>query len=198
MNLRHIVTAFTLFIIAAPAMANSSDGSFAIKGIGARTCSDFVAKVKAKDVAQINGYVSWIAGYYSAVNEVTPATFDELGWQNINTVSLILMKFCTANPEARFATAVARYRAAYKSQKLPAQSPMVKIKSGEKILYIYQESLRLAQHELKQAGYNPGQIDGAYGEATAKALRKFQVKHKLPKTGLPDQPTLYLLMMKKK
>jgi len=198
MKLRSIVTGFALLFIAAASSANSSDGSFAIKGIGARKCSDFVTQVKAKNEIQISGYVSWVAGYYTAINEVSPATFDSLGWQNMNTVSLILMKFCERNPQARFATAVARLRGALQSQRLTAQSPMVRIAAGKKSFYIYQESLRLAQHELKQAGYNPGQIDGVFGDATAKALKKYQAIHKLPTTGLPDQATLYRLMSKKK
>ena len=61
-------------------------------------------------------------------------------------------------------------------------------------VYIYQESLRQAQRRLIQAGFNPGKADGLFGETTAAALKQFQTQNKLPVTGLPDQPTLHLLM----
>jgi len=197
MKLLHILPALAWLVISVPALANSSDGSFAIKGYGARKCSDFVAQIKAKNENRINRYVGWIAGYFSAINEIRPETFDYLSWQNLNTASLMVMKYCERNSEERFATAVARLREALKASRLASRSAMVKITTGKKFFYLYQETLRQAQLKLQQAGYDPGPADGAYGETTAKALKQFQAKNKLPASGLPDQPTLYLLMLKK-
>ncbi len=198
MKLRQIVPALTLLVITAPALAGGSDGSFAIKDFGANKCSDFVAQIQAKNEAQINRYVGWLAGYFSAINEISPETFDTLSWQNMRTVSLMLMKHCEQNPEDRFATAVARLRLALQADRLVSQSPMIKITSGKQFFYIYQETLRRTQEKLKQAGFNPGPIDGLYGKTTASALKQFQIKNKLPPRGLPDQQTLYLLMLKNK
>ncbi len=198
MNARPILPALVLLVITAQAVAVSSDGSFSIKGYGALKCSEYVAQIDANNEVRINRYTGWLAGYFTASNEISPDTFDYLSWQNLRTLSLMLMKHCQLNPEERFATAVARLRNALKTNRLASQSPMVKITVGKNTLYIYQESLRSAQHKLQQAGYKPGPVDGQYGEATAGALKKFQERNKLPVTGIPDQPTLYLLMFKKK
>jgi len=198
MKFRQIIPAFILLVITVPALAGGSDGSFAIKDYGANKCSAFVAQIRAKNEAQINRYVGWLAGYFSAINEISPETFDTLSWQNMRTVSLMLMKHCEQNPQDRFATAVARLRLALQADRLVAQSPMIKITSGKQFFYIYQESLRRAQQKLKQAGFKPGSIDGLYGKTTANALKEFQIKNKLPPSGLPDQQTLFLLMLNKK
>ena len=198
MKFQTILPAFALLVISTSASARSVDGSFAIKDFGAHQCSQYVTQIKSNNESQANRYVGWIAGYFSAINEVSPETFDYLSWQNLRTLSLMLLNHCQQNPQERFATAVVRLKNTLKKQRLLAPSPMVKIPANNNFIYIYQESLRQAQRQLIQAGYNPGKADGLFGQTTAAALKQFQSKNKLPVTGLPDQPTLHLLMRNQK
>jgi peptidoglycan hydrolase-like protein with peptidoglycan-binding domain len=53
-----------------------------------------------------------------------------------------------------------------------------------------QENLvRDAQIALRDAGYEPGRIDGAMGPKTQAAIREFQASHRLPQTGRLDEVT---------
>ena len=53
-----------------------------------------------------------------------------------------------------------------------------------------QEGLvRDAQIALRDAGYEPGRIDGVMGPKTQAAIREFQASHGLPQTGMLDEST---------
>jgi hypothetical protein len=51
-----------------------------------------------------------------------------------------------------------------------------------------------AQELLKDAGFNPGLIDGILGPRTKEALRRYQAGHGLPETGVLDDATQESLM----
>jgi hypothetical protein len=51
-----------------------------------------------------------------------------------------------------------------------------------------------AQELLKEAGFNPGPIDGILGPRTRKALGRYQASHGLPETGVLDEATQESLM----
>jgi peptidoglycan hydrolase-like protein with peptidoglycan-binding domain len=56
------------------------------------------------------------------------------------------------------------------------------------------EQIRMAQKHLKEAGFDPGPIDGQFGQKTAQAVREYQRSNGLPATGQLDEPTKELLM----
>jgi peptidoglycan hydrolase-like protein with peptidoglycan-binding domain len=56
------------------------------------------------------------------------------------------------------------------------------------------EQVRMAQKQLKEAGFNPGPIDGQIGRQTSQAIREYQKDNGLPQTGQLDEPTKDLLM----
>jgi hypothetical protein len=56
-----------------------------------------------------------------------------------------------------------------------------------------QARIRQAQKRLQEAGFAPGDIDGVLGPQTRTALRQYQAKHGLPKTGDLDEATLRAL-----
>ena len=56
------------------------------------------------------------------------------------------------------------------------------------------EQIRMAQKHLKEAGFDPGPIDGQFGQKTAQAVREYQRSNGLPATGRLDEPTKELLM----
>ena len=51
------------------------------------------------------------------------------------------------------------------------------------------EVVRDAQIALRDAGYEPGRIDGVMGPTTQAAIREFQASYGLPQTGRLDEPT---------
>jgi peptidoglycan hydrolase-like protein with peptidoglycan-binding domain len=53
-----------------------------------------------------------------------------------------------------------------------------------------QELIRDVQRQLKGLGFNPGAVDGNYGEQTGAALRAYQQAYRLPVTGRLDETTL--------
>jgi peptidoglycan hydrolase-like protein with peptidoglycan-binding domain len=54
--------------------------------------------------------------------------------------------------------------------------------------------VRQAQERLKEAGFNPGPIDGQLGAQTKDAIKDYQKAHGLRQTGELDEPTRDLLM----
>ena len=52
-----------------------------------------------------------------------------------------------------------------------------------------EELVRDAQVALRDAGYEPGRIDGVMGPKTQAAIREFQASHGLPQTGRLDEAT---------
>jgi len=56
-----------------------------------------------------------------------------------------------------------------------------------------QSDIRHVQESLKNAGLDPGPIDGIFGSQSMAALRQYQSQHSLPVTGLPNEATLKAL-----
>ena len=52
-----------------------------------------------------------------------------------------------------------------------------------------EDVVRDAQIALRDAGYEPGRIDGVLGPKTQAAIREFQAAHGLPQTGRLDETT---------
>jgi hypothetical protein len=57
-----------------------------------------------------------------------------------------------------------------------------------------QNPVREAQIALRNAGFDPGEIDGVMGVRTRAALREFQASHGLPQTGRLDTTTQQQLL----
>ncbi len=84
------------------AHAADAKGSYAIRGAGSVTCSTYVnASPQQKTYAQ-----TWWAGYLTAMNRVTPNTYHLLGTVSVETADAWLVKYCQANPDTLFETAV--------------------------------------------------------------------------------------------
>jgi peptidoglycan hydrolase-like protein with peptidoglycan-binding domain len=60
-----------------------------------------------------------------------------------------------------------------------------------------QSEIQEAQERLKEAGFNPGPVDGQLGAQTKEAIRKYQKAHGLPQTGKLDESTREILMVQK-
>ena len=60
-----------------------------------------------------------------------------------------------------------------------------------------QGDIRQVQERLKDAGLNPGPVDGQLGAQTREAIKEYQKAHGLAQTGQLDEPTRDLLMAQK-
>lgn len=54
--------------------------------------------------------------------------------------------------------------------------------------------VRQVQERLKDAGFNPGPVDGLLGTQTKEAIKDYQKAQGLPQSGQLDEPTRELLM----
>lgn len=73
------------------------------------------------------------------------------------------------------------------------QAPAEESRTARKLS---KEQIRLVQERLKQAGFDPGPVDGVLGAKTREALQKYQAFHGLSKTDTPDDKTLGSLGIK--
>jgi peptidoglycan hydrolase-like protein with peptidoglycan-binding domain len=58
------------------------------------------------------------------------------------------------------------------------------------------DAVRDVQRRLRALGYRPGPVDGAFGPRTRSSVAWFQIKHRLPPTGVVDGTTLDLLLFR--
>jgi len=71
----------------------------------------------------------------------------------------------------------------------PVPETMTKSKTGKNLSSPDAKEVYQAQKTLKGLGYDPGPLDGLWGEATKKSIKKFQQETQLPVTGNLDELT---------
>jgi peptidoglycan hydrolase-like protein with peptidoglycan-binding domain len=59
------------------------------------------------------------------------------------------------------------------------------------------QEVREAQERLKEAGFNPGPVDGQLGAQTKSAIKQYQKAHGLSQTGRLDEDTREMLLAQK-
>ncbi len=182
---------------AAPLSAASKTGQYAIKGIGADRCANYVEAAEAKSPL-LDVFAGWIEGHLSATNRYRPDTFDIAPWQSTRLLMALLYAHCQNNPDQRLFQAVENMEEVLAKGRLTERSEVVEIDAGDgKKLALYHEILKRVQKALLDAGLLEGKADGRYGPKTKAALEAFQEREGLPGTGLPDQETLYRLLLEK-
>jgi peptidoglycan hydrolase-like protein with peptidoglycan-binding domain len=62
---------------------------------------------------------------------------------------------------------------------------------------VYPGDVRQAQERLKEAGFNPGPVDGQFGVQTKEAIKEYQKAQGLAQTGQLDEPTRDFLMVQR-
>ena len=169
--------------------AADEDGHFAIKGIGISTCESFVEARKTQS-PQYFQFGGWMNGYLSAANSYEEATFDLAPWQSTSMLASSLADFCERHPQLQFVRAVARLLNALGPDRLQRQSELVELQVAEASVFLYRETLRLAQQALIERRHLRGSPSGEFDIATRQAFQHFQESAGLEVTGLPDQVTL--------
>lgn len=183
--------------IAAPARAVTPEGTFAVRGIGAQTCARLNEALSGGQAAAARASMAaWTAGWLSHANRSTENTFDLHPVLNNGDIAELLARLCRSNPDAIIETVLSSSTASLQSGAAEVASDPVEIESDGRRVVLREAVLRKTQDTLVAAGLlEPRMADGAYGPATAEALRKFQADRGIPFSGLPDMVTLYLLFI---
>lgn len=191
--------AFALLVAMSPAtaLAASDTGDFAIEGVGAARCSDFVDAAKQKNNMFWN-MGGWIDGFLSAYNSYQEDTFDVTAFapnQSTDLIANFVGRHCQQNPDHRFGMVVKSLVDRLHDMRLREKSEVKQIEVDGQTYPVYEAMLRRAQEKLKEKGFYNGAIDGKYGPGTRSALTAFQEQQGMPTSGAPDQPTLLQLML---
>ncbi len=172
-----------------PVRAADEEENFAIKGAGLARCSDYI-EARQKNTPAFYQFGGWINGYLTALNQLTPETYDLAPWQSSDLLAGVILRNCRENPQQRFITTVAAMVSSLNAQRLLTKSPLVEAHAGETRIRIYRELLRRTQEKLAESGLYQGEPTGVFDQKTEDGLRAYQKSARLSETGLPDQATL--------
>jgi hypothetical protein len=190
-----VALAAAVALSAGPAGAADAEGRFAVKGAGGATCQDFVTAREQQDnrFYYIGG---WIEGYITGANRYEDGTYDIAPWQSLDLLIALIGNFCEGNPDRALHEVTAALVDRLKPRRMTQAEQRTAVGSGDQQVRVYPTILRRAQEALRRAGHYDGAIDGKYGPNTRGALRSYQQANGLEVTGLPDQRTLYNLLLK--
>lgn len=177
---------------AAPALAASPSGQYALKGVGQHTCAQFLA-AREQGSSQYVAYGAWLAGYLTAVNKHVAGVVDVAPWQTLDLVAAYVANLCASSGDALLARAVEVTVEALLPGSVEGDVEQLTVSAGDRETRIYDQVLKRAQERLSEAGFHDGKADGAFGPQTEKSFRDFQKANGIDETGLPDLKTLYVL-----
>ena len=179
-----------LALAALPAQAATTDGSFAVDGVGRASCADFTNAVEARDDMLVNGFGSWTSGFLSATNALRAGTFDVTPWQSEGLVMSQMQSYCTQNPDVAYVIAVGRLVQALLPNQLTEQAEERPL--GDQGTRLYEPVIEGIRTALAESGYT---VEDGDAGLTA-ALETFQSDNDLEPTGEPDQRTLAELFLR--
>lgn len=174
--------------------AADNDGNFRIKGFGAESCQRYTAE-RSNNSATYYLSRSWLNGYLTAHNRLSPGVYDAVGDITIENLAAWLASYCGANPQQNFVTATAILATVLEPLRLQHRPQTVEVTVGDRTITVARETLQRIQQALKDLGYYAAAADGLFGRKTQAALETFQRKTGIAVTGLPDQPTLIKLLL---
>lgn len=178
-------------------IAADSEGKFAVKGAGKRTCAAFT-KASVEKSTDYYLFGGWVEGFISSYNQFQPQNFDITPWQTTELLLTLLKSHCASNPESRFLSATNSLIKTLFPIRLNEKSNLISIQVGKSKSYFYQEIMLRAKGRLKAMGYLSGNINSAFTTSDAIVLEKYQKDIGLPSTGTLDQKTLASLFLKSK
>ena len=178
----------------APAYGADAEGRFAVKGAGGARCAAFVEAREARNEAAITAYQSWMSGYLTAANRLSPETFDVVAWQGLPVLLAAIEGHCRRNPDLPFHAAIGALVTALARDRVAQRSELVRIPSGETTFVVYEETLRRVQKQLADRKLYTGRVDGKFGDGTRRAIEAYQKAENITVNGLPDQQTLFRLL----
>lgn len=178
---------------AGAAAAGTTDGKFAVEGIGRANC-EALLKARADKAPAYAGYIGYIEGYLTAANRYEPDTFDLTPWQNSQAFALILTGHCTKNPKDTLVAVAQKIVVTMRPRRLTQYSDLVLVGDDKTRRRVYKSVLVDAQSALSKKGLYTGPSDGRYSPRVKQAFEAFQKTNNLQPTGVPDTATLWLLL----
>lgn len=87
------------------ASARDFEDSYAVYGAGADNCSTYLEAMEKGD-RELDYFIDWVVGYFSAFNVIMPSTYDLMGETDFPTAQRWLERECQRYPKQLFITAV--------------------------------------------------------------------------------------------
>ena len=184
LRLRILVTLLAV-VPAMPSLAVDTNGGFVVKGVGAKTCSDF-AEVAAQGSRELSQYLGYVNGYTSAFNQINENTFDVWRWQSADTILLLLLNRCRQEPELSFGATLAALTRYLDAAKIDTRVDVVRVGTTEKGFYLYAPVYADLLVSLEAEGYS---TTDPYS-----ALMQYKKDHKLANTKNLHQMLLLRLL----
>ena len=190
---RILMISAALAVMSGPAFAGDKDGQYRSKGLGLESCQRYLNGA-AKKTGFYTLSLSWLNGYLTAYNRITPSTYDVAGNLTLPQLAKSLEGYCKSNPRQTLVSAIGRLTSALEPRKFASRADAAKRSPTR----VSRATMRKAQEALKKAGLYKGSIDGLAGRGTETAVAAFQQLNRLPVTGQLDKPTQARLFAKKK
>ncbi len=176
------------------ALAADPNGEFVLRGIGGQSCEEGLALVKA-DPRNAADLASWVTGYVTALNRVTPGTYDLLPLNDVTSVVQIVGGMCASNPKSSMEAVLIEVIQRLSKARVTTKSPLIEAAAGNRKIMIRSSMLAAMQSQLIAQKLYKGAADGQFNEKTADALKKYQKRQKLDVTGLPDAQTVIRMLI---
>jgi hypothetical protein len=93
--------AFLLLVVPISGICSDANGRYVVQGLGADSCGKFVEGTRERR----EYYTTWVTGYLTAINAVSPMASDILGNTDIDGAVLSLENYCRINPLRTFGAA---------------------------------------------------------------------------------------------
>lgn len=173
------------------APAATTEGLFAARGIGAQVCDSISDTDEESRDASVAALSTWIAGYLSHANRVTPDRFEVTPVVDNRVLAAIVVQLCTQNPAALIENVFASVLDLTAAGGQPTESDLIELRNGDAVTTLRAAALAEVQQALASLDLlAQADIDGAYGPRTRNALTAFQEQRSLAPTGVPDPVTL--------
>jgi len=106
-QLKSLALIILILAISPSAQARDFEGGYAVYGAGAQPCSKYVAALKQGN-QELDYFVDWLIGYFSAFNVIMPNTYNILGESSFPSAQGWLDRHCRRYPKELFVNATAR------------------------------------------------------------------------------------------
>ncbi len=178
------------------AAAADKSGEFAIKGAGLQGCSTFVQAFDNRS-EDLPLYYGWADGFVTGMNQFRANTFDAAPWQTTETLVGLVRELCAAQTsDQRVVDVFSALLRDFRPLALTEKSSVQAVRVEDRTVVIYEAVVLRVEAVLAQEGFEPGEIDGQFDEASAQAVRAFQAEQSITVSGVPDQKTLFALFVR--
>lgn len=182
-------------MLAFGALASAADqnGLFAIRGAGLLTCLTYVQEREAASDAYVM-IGGWLDGYVTAINELSPETFDIVSYESTELLTILINRHCEKNPTDILYAVTNNLLAKLFDDRLKSSSAFMDVRVGPTQTRLYTDTITRIQTALAAQEFLGMAPTGQWSIATQDALARYQDSVGMNGTGFPDQATLWRLL----